>query len=164
MAVTYLGLGANMQDKIRMLNRARILLNIYAGAVIKASKLYSTEPWGYEEQDEFVNQVLCINTNLSPEDLHTATLKIEAHLGKKKENSKYGPRNIDIDILLYEQECSDTTSLKIPHARMHERNFVLIPLAEIAPEAIHPVFQVSISHLLERSEDNGSVIPYEFKH
>lgn len=160
MAKVALGLGSNTADKLHMLKRARILINILAGTVISASQLFSTEPWGHKDQGEFINQVLIISSDLSPKELHTTFQNIEILLDKKKRGPKYGPRNIDIDLLLYDQVIVDDENLYIPHPRMHERNFVLIPLTTIAPDMIHPTLNMSIDKLAAQCSDESKVVPY----
>ena len=158
--IVYLGLGSNTMNKHNMLRRARILVNIYMGAIDQQSRIYSTAPWGYLEQDDFINQVIKFKTNLTIDELHHTLLYVEQILGKQKD-SKYGPRNIDIDILLFGQTIYKKGDLEIPHARMHERNFVLIPLSEIANDVIHPVFDKTIEYLADVCPDEGSVTPQE---
>lgn len=160
MAKVAIGLGSNTSDKLYMLKRARLLINILAGTVISASQLYSTEPWGLKDQSEFINQVVIISSELSPIELHTTLQKIEFILDKKKSGSKYGPRNIDIDLLLYDQFILTDKDLNIPHPRMHERNFVLIPLTTIAPDMIHPILKTSIGELAVQCSDESRVVPY----
>lgn len=159
-SVVYLGLGSNAATKHHMLRRARVLINIYLGPITKQSTIYTTAPWGYLDQDDFINQVIEIESHLTVEELHQALLSVEKILGKQKD-SKYGPRNIDIDILLFDQLIHNKGDLEIPHARMHERNFVLIPLSEIANGVIHPVLNKTIEYLASICEDSGSVIPQE---
>ena len=154
----YLGLGSNSPDKLIMLSRARVLITAYIGRIISLSQIYTTEPWGEKDQPTFVNQALALQPELSIKDLHVACLKIEAILEKQK-ITKYGPRNIDIDILLYNQEVDNSVDLQIPHPRMHLRNFVLIPLAEIAPEAVVPLKKQVVSALLDQTKDQGKVTP-----
>lgn len=156
MSRAYLGLGSNSDDRAIMLKRARILINIHLGVVTSLSRLYDTQPWGYHAQANFTNQVIEIRTTLEPKTLHSRLLKIEAHLGKHK-TSKYGPRNIDVDILLFEDQIINEADLKIPHPRMHERNFVLIPLTEIAPAMVHPILGRTIEDLKSRCGDTGVV-------
>jgi len=160
MNTAYLGLGSNSADKELMLRRARILISTCMGSIERKSKIYKTAPWGYLDQDDFINQVIAVKTSLDIRSLHEALLLTEKTLDKQKD-SKYGPRNIDIDILFYDQSIYDTDDLKIPHPRMHERNFVLIPLSEIASEVVHPVFKKTIKYLAGVCKDNGSVTPQE---
>lgn len=159
-SIVYIGLGSNIGSKHDMLKRARILINIYMGAISKQSTIYTTAPWGYLDQEDFINQVIEVETKLDVQELHQTLLHIEEILGKTKD-SKYGPRNIDIDILLFDQLIYKKGDLEIPHARMHERNFVLIPLSEIANDAIHPVLDKTIEYLASVCDDDGSVTPQE---
>jgi len=156
--MVYLGLGSNSIDKEQMLQRARIWMSCLLGVVEARSSIYLTDPWGYDDQPTFINQVVAVSTKLSLLDLHQACLDIEAILGKHK-TSKYGPRNIDIDILVYEKVVHSSVDLQIPHPRLHLRNFVLIPLAEIAPGLIIPTENQSVEALLKQCKDQGKVTP-----
>ena len=160
MNTVYLGLGSNSSDRLEMIRRARILINVFMGQILKQSALYSTAPWGEIDQDIFINQVISLETNQSPKQFHKYLLKVEKILSKKK-TTKYGPRNIDIDILLFGNIVVDEEDLEIPHPRMHLRNFVLVPLAEIAPSEIHPVLNRSIKDLEDECLDTCSVELYE---
>ena len=156
MNTVYLGLGSNSSDRLEMIRRARILINVFMGRILKQSALYCTDPWGEIDQDIFINQVVSLETDQSPKQFHKHLLTVEKILSKKK-TSKYGPRNIDIDILLFGDIVLDEVDLEIPHPRMHMRNFVLVPLAEIAPAAIHPVLNRSIKDLQVECIDTCSV-------
>lgn len=114
--------------------------------------VYETQAWGMTDQPDFLNQVLEVATTLSPEELLEQIKQIEQQMGRER-RVKWGERLIDIDILFYEQAVIYTEKLKIPHPFLHERNFVLIPLQEIAPDFQHPVLQHSISQLLKSSKD-----------
>ena len=153
---TYLLLGTNLGDQAIILSRARIFLTLYVGKIYDVSKLYETAPWGETDQSNFLNQAIKIDTLLSSEDLMKEIIKIEEILGKKKV-SKWGPRTIDIDILLYGSSIINQVNIEIPHPRMLSWNFVLIPLSEIAGEVIHPVAKKKIKELLGMCTDNGSV-------
>ena len=141
-----------------MLARARILLLSFVGRVITKSRMYETDPWGEYDQPTFVNQVIAIQSDQDLQEVHASCLKIESILGKKK-TTKNGPRNIDIDILLFDEEVYNGHDLQIPHPRMHLRNFVLIPLAEIAPKAVVPGKNQTVRALLDQSKDQGKVTP-----
>ena len=148
----YLLIGGNMGDRMLHLNKAKEEIEKQCGQIIKQSSVYETAAWGMEEQAAFLNQVLEIQTDLSPQKLLKTILKIEEDLGRKRE-IKYGPRLIDIDILLFGDVVIDMHGLKIPHPRMQHRRFVLEPLNEIASEKMHPVFQKTIAQLLSVCTD-----------
>lgn len=152
----FLLLGSNQGQKEEMLRQARILLSIHTGIILNASSIYDTSPWGEEDQDTFINQAIEIQTELNPSALLTVLQKIEIRLGKAK-TSKWGPRTIDIDILLYDNLIISEDKLSIPHPRMLGRKFVLIPLSEIAGELLHPIAKRRISDLVDVCEDHGTV-------
>jgi 2-amino-4-hydroxy-6-hydroxymethyldihydropteridine diphosphokinase len=132
----FLGLGSNIGDRAASINRARRLIDGVSGVrVIRASSLIETKPVGYEDQPDFINAVIEIETTLPPRDLLFEIKRIEREMGRE-ETFRFGPRIIDIDILLFGDRVVDEPGLVIPHPRMHERRFVLEPLAEIAPEVV----------------------------
>jgi 2-amino-4-hydroxy-6-hydroxymethyldihydropteridine diphosphokinase len=131
-------------------------MEINCGEITAASSIYQTAPWGYQDQDYFLNQVLQINTTLNPEELLIQTSKIENELGRIRQEVN-GPRKIDIDILFFNDLQVITNTLIIPHPRLHLRKFTLIPLNEIIPNYIHPVYQISISELLIACPDESDV-------
>lgn len=124
------------------------------GTVINSSSVYETDPWGFKDQPAFYNQVILLATSLEPADLLQAVKKIEQRIGRTP-SFRYGPRVIDIDILLFDNIVITTPSLTIPHPMMKERPFVLVPLAEIAPQLIFPDDQANISQVLEDAGQNG---------
>nr|WP_302328591.1 2-amino-4-hydroxy-6-hydroxymethyldihydropteridine diphosphokinase [Salirhabdus salicampi] len=131
-----IGLGSNINPKQNYLQKAVHLLNHAQGVrVEKMSSVYETEPVGYTEQDAFLNMVVKVKTHLTPDELLTVCQQVEMKLGRKRE-IKWGPRTIDLDILLYNQENIVTEHLQIPHPRMWERAFVLIPLIELADDLV----------------------------
>jgi len=153
----YLGLGSNLGDRLNNLKQALRLLESYRGiAVDKVSSIYETEPVGFKEQDWFLNMTACITTSLSPRDLLIAINQIEREL-KRERIIRWGPRTIDIDILLFDDMVLDTPDLKIPHPEMHKRAFVLVPLKEIAPKAVHPILNKRIAELLDGLKMNEEV-------
>ncbi len=160
MKIVYLGIGTNLGNREANLKEAVVRIGEHIGQVVKSSSVYETEPWGFNSKDEFLNMVVKVETKLSPSGLLGRILMIESMLGRIRGEKKYASRVIDLDILLYEDFIIDEVSLKIPHPLMHERRFVLTPLCEIAPEAVHPVFNRSISSLLESSRDNSKVRKY----
>ena len=145
----YLGLGSNVGDRMANLERVLELLNATEGIrVVERSSIYETEPWGPIEQTRFLNAAIEVQTSLEPGALLAAVKAIESGMGRAT-TVRYGPRNIDVDILLYGNLIIDwqTPDLQIPHARMLERAFVLIPLAEIAGQVQHPIVQKPIADL-----------------
>ena len=148
----YLLIGGNMGDRMMYLTKAKKEIEKQCGQIVQQSSVYETAAWGMEEQAAFLNQVLEIETQLSPQQLLKAILTIEETLGRKR-NIKYGPRLIDIDILLFGDAIIDVHGLKVPHPQMQHRRFVLEPLNEIAPEKIHPVLQKTIAQLLSACTD-----------
>lgn len=152
MNLVYLLLGSNLGNRINHIEQAIWMLTDTIGTMKAASSLYETEPWGREEQPLFCNSVVCMQTYLSPEVLLSRLQAIEKKLGKVIQE-KWGPRSIDIDILYYNDYIRDTLHLKIPHKELPQRKFALIPLCEIAPHFIHPVYQQTNSVLLRNCLD-----------
>lgn len=152
----FLGLGSNLGDKKENLRRALVALKKARLKVLGASSVYHTQPLGDTAQPWFYNQVIEVETKLSPRRLLALTQKLERSLGRRPGRSR-GPRTIDIDILLAGDLIISGARLAVPHPRMAERNFVLIPLREIAPRAVHPVLGVDIEELAFRSADRSIV-------
>ena len=148
----YLLTGGNIGNRLEYLSRAKEQIEKRCGSILKESSVYETAAWGKEDQGAFLNQVLKIETTLQPGELLKTILEIEEYLGRKRE-LKYGPRTIDIDILFFNGEIINHEGLKIPHPQMQNRRFVLVPLNEIAPGKIHPVFQKPVSQLLDECPD-----------
>ena len=146
-------LGSNIGDRHAHLDDACELLESHAVRIQKKSSIYESEPVGFSNQDPFLNQVLLIETALSPEELLMVCLEVEAKMGRER-LEKNGPRNIDIDILFYEDQVITQENLLLPHPRISDRRFVLVPLAELIPEEIHPLFDQSIQSLLDTCEDH----------
>jgi 2-amino-4-hydroxy-6-hydroxymethyldihydropteridine diphosphokinase len=142
----YLSLGSNLGDRAAHL-RAAVELLLEAGTVKATSSFYETEPVDFRDQPWFLNCVVALETGKTPRELLAHALAIEEKMGRRRTRDK-GPRTIDIDILLYGDRVIDEPGLKIPHPAMHERRFVLEPLAEIAPEAFHPVLRKTGRELL----------------
>lgn len=148
MATAYIGLGTNIGDKRRNLITAAALLAERAGDVLALSGFYESEPWGFHSDNMFLNAALRMETDLSPEELLLTTEAIEKDMGRTmKSDGTYHDRIIDIDILLYDDLTLQTPKLTLPHPHMHERQFVLEPLTEIAPNVVHPVLRQTIARL-----------------
>ncbi|WP_195281760.1 2-amino-4-hydroxy-6-hydroxymethyldihydropteridine diphosphokinase [Parabacteroides johnsonii] len=151
MAIAYLGLGTNVGNKRRNMITAAALLVERVGDILALSGFYETEPWGFESENFFLNAAVKLKTSFSPLEVLQITQQIEKELGRtEKSNGVYHDRIIDIDILLYEDEVLQIPELTLPHPLMHERKFVMDPLAEIAPFVVHPVLKERIIDLKER--------------
>jgi len=156
MITVYIALGTNVGEREANLLQALRLLPESGVHIRRVSSIYETEPVDYLDQEWFLNAVLEGETELDALDLLSALRVIEARMGSKKAFAK-GPRKIDLDILLYGNETIDTPELQVPHPRMLERKFVLIPLVEIAPGLRHPSWKSGVAHLLAGSTDHSAV-------
>jgi len=157
-AKVFLSTGSNIGNRQQHLQEAAAACERRFGEIVKMSAVYETEAWGRTDQQAFLNQVLQIATALKPEDLLREILDIEKMMGRER-NERWGPRIIDIDILFYDDLIIHQQGLHIPHPQMENRRFVLIPLAEIAGEFVHPVSKEPVSRLLENCTDNSQVNP-----
>ncbi len=144
----YISLGSNLGDREAHLRDAVERLSA-CGAAVRVSSLYETEPVEFTEQPWFLNAVVELRTELPPQELMAELLRVEKAMGRARTQPK-GPRKIDLDLLLYDDETVNTAELTVPHPAMQERRFVLAPLAEIAPEAVHPTLRESAKTLLEK--------------
>lgn len=153
----YLSLGANLGDRLQNLREAQSSLPPEVDPVA-ASPIYETLPWGFEDQPSFLNQVIEARTDLLPTDLLVFLKQLETRLGRQP-SVRYGPRLIDLDILLYADKIMETQALTIPHPRLAERAFVLVPLADLAPNLIHPTTGKTVSQLAQEVDRTG-VRPY----
>jgi 2-amino-4-hydroxy-6-hydroxymethyldihydropteridine diphosphokinase len=160
MKKVFLGLGSNLGDRAINLKEATSRIIESVGSVVESSAVYETEPWGFRSEAQFLNMVLCVETKLSPSGLLGRILMIESQLGRIRCESQLSSRNIDIDILLYSNEIIDEAALQIPHPKLHERRFVLVPLAEIASTLIHPVLKKSMKNILKSCPDTCIVNQY----
>jgi len=149
MAIAYIGIGSNLGNRQKNCLRAIELLQKKDIIVTKRSSLYETEPWGVKDQPRFINMAVEIDTSLEPKELLKILKNIEKELGREK-SSKWGPRIIDLDILLFDDIILNKDNLKIPHPLMHERDFVLRPLCEIAPDIYHPLLKMSMHELMQK--------------
>ncbi|WP_293735853.1 2-amino-4-hydroxy-6-hydroxymethyldihydropteridine diphosphokinase [uncultured Phascolarctobacterium sp.] len=146
MAIAYIALGSNLGDKEKNLRRALLLLTQQGVEVVRVSSFLSTEPYGVTDQPQFLNAVACVRTSLAPLALLDVLLATELAMGRVRLRH-WGERNIDLDLLLYEDVVLDLPRLHLPHSDMQNRDFVLLPLAEIAPELKHPTLQKTIWEL-----------------
>jgi len=153
MNTCFLLLGGNIGDKEDSLKKAVALLEQKLGSTPKKSSIFITGAWGNENQPEFYNQAIAIETILSAVELLKIVLEIEEQLGRKRNNDKWQERIIDIDILFYNNDIIDLPELKIPHPFIQERKFVLAPMNEIAGNFIHPILKKTIKKLLNECED-----------
>jgi 2-amino-4-hydroxy-6-hydroxymethyldihydropteridine diphosphokinase len=134
MSLAWIGLGANLGRPKRTLSSALLALDrLDRTRVIAVSPAYWTPPWGVLEQPEFLNAVACVRTEMAPSALLHALLDIESRLGRERSQQRWGPRMADLDLLLVDDQVVDSAELTLPHPRLHERAFVLLPLADVAP-------------------------------
>jgi 2-amino-4-hydroxy-6-hydroxymethyldihydropteridine diphosphokinase len=153
----YLSLGSNVGDRKAQLREAQARLGA-EGRVVATSSLYETEPVEFTNQPWFLNCAVALETNDTPQELIEAILRMEAEMGRQRLQNK-GPRTIDIDILLFGDTILDSPGLTIPHPAMHQRRFVLEPLAEIAPALFHPIFGKTIRELCDALPPGQAVKP-----
>ena len=161
MTVVYLLLGSNENNRQHNLEQALRLIALKGCEILNLSGLYETEAWGLKEQPAFVNKAAKITTNLQPLELLKAVKGIEGEVGRTA-TVKWGPREIDIDIIFYGSEIIQTPQLVIPHPYMQERRFVLAPLTEIARNFMHPLIHKTVAELLLTCPDDGGVKPARY--
>jgi 2-amino-4-hydroxy-6-hydroxymethyldihydropteridine diphosphokinase len=153
--IVYLALGSNLGNRAANLKEA--ITSLTPQMEVKAkSNVYETPPWGYIEQEKFLNQVLMVKTYLEPQPLLKHLKRLEVALGRKA-SFPNGPRLIDIDILFYDDLIFESPELVVPHPRVHERGFVLLPMMDIAPDFVHPVKQKSVRDLIAGCDLRGIV-------
>jgi len=151
--ILYIALGSNLGNRLANLNAA---IDNFSPQmrVVKKSNVYETPPWGFTDQPPFLNQVVKAETYLQPEPLLHHLKRLEVALGRKP-GFQNGPRSIDLDILFFDDMILDSPALKLPHARMHERAFVLVPLVDLEPDLVHPTLNKSVSVLLRELDQSG---------
>lgn len=154
--LVYIGLGGNQGNREERLSNAVELIESAIGPILKQSSVYQTKPWGNVTQPDFLNQVICVSTHLNPINCLHQLAAIENQMGRVR-IEKWGPRIIDLDLLYYNQLELNLPELQLPHPGIAHRKFVLIPLAEIAPEFIHPLLHKNHLQLLAECTDDLEV-------
>lgn len=152
----YLLLGSNLGDRLCMLARTKDLIEEHIGMIEDSSSIYTTKAWGINDQPDFLNQIVEVNTTLDPSETLTKIKKIESDLGRKR-YVRWGSRIIDIDILYFGDLMIDSAELTIPHPENQNRRFVLVPMTELAPEFEHPCLNLTQKELLEYCQDQLDV-------
>ncbi len=157
----YLLLGSNLDDRPVLLEKAKELISRHVGPILSFSSVYESEPWGFHADSPFLNQAIIVDTRLEPGDLLISLQQIENALGRRRTQAKtYQSRRIDIDILFYNDSVIHSQDLDIPHPRLHERRFALLPLCELNENHLHPGIQKTIRQLLSECGDQGKVMPF----
>ena len=156
MNVAYLLTGGNTGNRLQYLEKAAEAIKKHCGTIVKQSAVYETEAWGIQDQNKFLNQAIKLSTKLSPYELLDCLLQIEEQMGRVRKE-KNGPRIIDIDILLFNDDVIDARNLTIPHPELQNRRFALQCLYDIAPKKIHPVFKKTVAQILNECIDPLSV-------
>jgi 2-amino-4-hydroxy-6-hydroxymethyldihydropteridine diphosphokinase len=153
-------LGTNLNDRPANLKQAREQIAYQIGEIIQVSSIYRTAPWGNTDQDDFLNQIVVVETTMEAVELLSVLLQIEKEMGRVR-TKKWAPRLIDLDILYYDSDIISNQELKVPHPYLQDRRFTLIPLAEIQPDYVHPVLGLTNSDLLAQCSDHSDVFIYE---
>ena len=157
MQQVFLGIGGNLGNKNENFKYVSSLIENHLGKILQASSKYETPPWGFHAEESFWNQVLLIETKHSPEILLKEIHKIEELFDRKRDEKEYSSRKMDIDILYYDDIFLEEKKLTIPHPLLHQRKFVLVPLAEIAPEFKHPLLRLTSVQMLENCHDESVI-------
>ena len=153
----FLGLGGNIGNRRQNFEKVKLYIAKEIGQIIEQSSIYETPPWGFLAEENFWNQVLYVKTMLEPNELIDTTQKIEKLFGRKRDAGYYASREMDIDVLYYDDLSLSGDRLIVPHPKIEQRLFVLVPLSEIAPTYMHPVLQVSNRQLLGMCKDESSI-------
>lgn len=159
METCYVLFGSNMGNKNQIFVQACLLINNRCGHIVRISAPYDTEPWGFQADEWFLNRVIAVETSLHPEEMLRRLLDIESELGRIRhpKANNYTSRTIDLDILYFGDRIIHTTTLMVPHPRLHLRRFALLPLCEVAPDFIHPILKLTQTELLQQCTDNSVV-------
>lgn len=162
MSTAYICAGSNIGDRVGYLQQANMLLKDTPGiTVLEISSIYETEPVGYKDQEWFANAVIKIETDLEPHDLLAECMRIEKQLGRDRSTEeRWGPRTLDLDILFYDDRIIAEEDLRIPHPRMHERAYALVPMLELDPDFVHPILGKTVVDLHNELEEPEEVYLY----
>lgn len=153
----FLGIGGNLGNKSENFKKVYSLIEKNLGKISKYSSVYESPPWGFHAEENFWNQVVIIETDYSPSELLDKIHIVEKEFGRKRKKQQYSSREMDIDILYYDDIFTETDNLVIPHPRIHQRLFVLIPLTEIAPQFKHPLFRLTSIQMFENCKDKSVI-------
>lgn len=158
--ITVLSLGSNIGDRLNYLTLSKTAVHNIIGPIQLSSNIYETEPWGVDNQESYLNQVIAVQTDRTPIKLLNDIHLIERNLGRIR-RLHYGPRTIDIDILYYGERIIDFENLKIPHPHIQKRRFILVPLSEILPKMYHPLLKITNKELLDVVKDDGKITKWQ---
>ena len=153
----FLSIGGNLGNKRANFDKVYTHIQNELGSIILRSSVYETPPWGFDSEDPFWNQVLCIETHLNPSEILEIIKKIDAAFGRKRISEGYSSREMDVDILYFDDQIINAENLTIPHPLLHKRLFVLVPLAEIVPDFVHPVLRLTSVEMLSVCADKSEV-------
>ena len=157
----FLLFGSNIEPRLSYLQEAEQKVSVAVGKILQSSSVYESEPWGFQASQSFLNRVAIVETVLSAQEVLKKVLAIETEMGRKRLNKGFSSRQIDIDILYFNEMRIEETTLTVPHPGIPDRRFVLAPLAEIAANFIHPALKVSNADLLKQCMDESGVWIYE---
>ena len=153
----FLGIGGNIGNKQQNFTKVEDLIEKRLGKILLKSSVYETPPWGFNAEENFWNQVLLIETKFLAEELLWRTKEIEDQFYRQERDVRYSSREMDIDMLYYDDIFMETDKLILPHPRLHQRKFVLVPLVEIAPDFKHPLFRLTSMQMLENCKDESII-------
>ena len=158
----FLGIGGNLGNKQENFDKAHKLINDKIGNVLIYSSIYETPPWGFQSDYPFWNQVIIVETTLDTYEVLEKILQIENQFDRKRDKERYSSRKMDVDILYFEDIFLETNELIIPHPRIQERKFVLVPLVEIAPDFKHPLLRLTSLEMLKNCKDESIIMKIDF--